>query len=199
MATLTLQQEAVDQAVAFHRSLCPGLAIGIQAAQIALQELGEGPEDLVVVVESDICAVDGVQAITGCTLGNRNLILRDWGKNAYTFWRRSDGKGIRIHGKPAWDAEYQGLRRKVNAGEASMTELELFDELTESQARKILALDPYSLFEVDEVTAPLPQTSVVDPWMSCPRCGEQVQETRTRRVAGDNVCIPCFDTARAAA
>ena len=98
MSTPMISQEMIDRTVAFHRSLCPGLALGMKAAQIALYELGRGPEDLVAIVETDICAVDGVQAITGCTVGNRNLIVKDWGKNAYTFWRRSDGKAIRIHG-----------------------------------------------------------------------------------------------------
>lgn len=199
MTTVTIDNRAVDQAVAFHRSLCPGLAVGIKAAQIAVSELGEGPDDLVALVESDICAVDGVQAITGCTLGNRNLILRDWGKNAYTFWRRSDGAAIRISGKPAWDPIYQALRKKVNAGEATTTELELFEEQTEAEARRILAADPYTLFEVTTIVAPVPQTSAVDPWITCAHCGEYVMETRTRRVGGQTVCTPCFETARAAA
>ena len=199
MTVLTLEQEAVDRAVAFHRSLCPGLALGIKAAEIAVAELGQGPEDLVVLVESDICAIDGVQAVTGCTLGNRNLIFRDWGKNAYTFWRRSDGKAIRIHGNPAWDPSYQALRKKVSAGQASEEEAELLGQLTAKQAQQILDADPSTLFDVDAVTAPVPQTSTVDPWVTCEVCHEQVQETRTRRVSGDTLCIPCFQATRAAA
>lgn len=199
MSTLILDQETVDRAVAFHRSQCPGLALGIQAARIAVHELGEGPDDLVALVESDICAVDGVQAITGCTVGNRNLIVRDWGKNAYTFWRRSDGKAIRIAGRPAWDPTYQALRKKVNAGEATTAEVELFEELTDDLAHTIITANPYTLFEVTPVAAPIPQTSVVDPWITCATCGEQVQETRTRRVQSQTVCVPCFETARAAA
>jgi formylmethanofuran dehydrogenase subunit E len=199
MTTDTLTEEAVDRAVRFHGSLCPGLALGVQVARIVANELGETPEDLVALVETDICAVDGVQALTGCTLGNRNLILHDVGKNAYSFWRRSDGKAIRIHGRPAWDPAYQALRKKVSAGDASTTEIELFDELTETQAARILAADPYTLFHVDALTAPMPQTSSVDPWVTCARCGENVQETRTRRIGGETVCAPCFETARAAA
>jgi formylmethanofuran dehydrogenase subunit E len=158
MTPLTYDQEAIDRAITLHRSLCPGLAVGIKAAQIARQALGEGPEDLVAVVESDICAVDGVQAITGCTVGNRNLIVRDWGKNAYTFWRRSDGKALRVHGKPAWDAGYQALRSKAAAGNATTAELEAFDQLTAEQAQRILNADAYELFEVTEITDAVPQT-----------------------------------------
>lgn len=199
MTAPILNKEAVERAVTFHRSLCPGLAVGIKAAQIAVHELGEGPEDLVAVAESDMCAVDGIQAITGCTLGNRNLILQDWGKNGYTFWRRSDGRAIRVHGQPAWDPAYQGLRKKVGAGEATTAEIELFDELTEKEARRILAADPYTLFQVTPIAAPVPRTSTVDPWVTCARCREQVMETRTRRASGETVCVPCFEAARMAA
>lgn len=199
MTTITIEQGTVDKAVAFHRSLCPGLALGIKAAQIAVDELGEGPEDLVALVESDICAVDGVQVMTGCTLGNRNLVLRDWGKNAYTFWRRSDGKAIRIHGAPAWERNYQALRAKVNAGDASVSEVGIFTELNETQAQRILDADPYELFHVESVDAPVPRTSTVDAWVTCARCQEEVMETRTRRLRGETVCVPCFETARAAA
>lgn len=199
MTTITLDEEAVDRAVVFHRSLCPGLAVGIKAAQIALDALGEGPEDLVAEVETDICAADGIQAVTGCTVGNRNLIVRDLGKNAYTFWRRSDGKAIRVHGRPAWDPAYQALRRKVSAGDASTTEVELFEEMTAAEARRILDADPYTLFDVEAVTAPVPSTSTVDPWVTCAVCGEPVMETRTRRSGGETLCITCFEAARAAA
>ena len=46
-----------------------------------------------------MCAVDAIQFLTGCTFGKGNLIHRDWGKNAYAFWRRSDGRALRIVGR----------------------------------------------------------------------------------------------------
>ena len=199
MSTITLEQEAVDRAVGFHRSLCPGLALGIKAAQIAVNELGEWPENIVAVVESDICAVDGVQAVTGCTIGNRNLIVKDYGKNVYTFWRRSDGKAIRIHGEPAWNPAYQALRKKVSSGNATPAEIELLELSTESEAKRILDADPYTLFEVHPIAAPVPETSTVDPWITCPICHEQVMETRACQLDGQAVCQPCFETAQAAA
>lgn len=199
MRTAPLQQETIDRAVAFHRSLCPGLATGIKAAQIAIAELGEQPEDLVALVESDICGVDGVQAVTGCTLGNRNLVYRDWGKNAYTFWRRSDGKAIRVSGAPIWDPMYQDIRGKVHTGWASFIETVIFTDLNRTQAQHVLDADPYELFHVACVSSPVPQTSSVDTWVTCARCHEQVMETRTRQLGGVAVCVPCSEAAQAAA
>ncbi len=46
---------------------------------------------MVALVETDMCGVDAIQFLTGCTLGKGNLIQRDSGKNAYTFVRRSAG------------------------------------------------------------------------------------------------------------
>ena len=49
------------------------------------------------------------------------------------------------------------------------------------------------------MTDPIPQTSTVDPWVTCAICGEQVMQTRTRQAHGSAVCIPWFEAARAAA
>jgi formylmethanofuran dehydrogenase subunit E len=199
MTALTFDQEALDRAVALHRSLCPGLAVGIKAAQIAVAELGQGPDDPVALVESDICAVDGVQAVTGCTLGNRNILLQDWGKNAYTFWRKSDGKAIRVHGDVAWEPGYQALRKKIADGTATEAEVASFDSITEEEAHRILETDAWELFDVTAVTDPVPQTSRVDPFVACAHCHEQVMESRTRQLYGETVCIPCYEAARAVA
>lgn len=57
-------------------------------------------EEVVAVVETDMCAVDAIQFLTGCTFDKSNLIFRDYGKNAFTFVRRSDNKAIRVMTKP---------------------------------------------------------------------------------------------------
>jgi formylmethanofuran dehydrogenase subunit E len=87
------------QVIAFHGHYCPGVTIGYRAALIAMRELGverAQDEELVAICETDACGVDAVQVITGCTLGKGNLILRDWGKQVFTFGRRSDGKMLRV-------------------------------------------------------------------------------------------------------
>lgn len=96
----------VSQVQQFHGHMCPGLAIGIRIAEQAIVEMGERPgdEEVIAIVETDNCAVDAIQFITGCTFGKGNLIHLDYGKNAFRFIRRSDGKAIRIRVKPdAWN------------------------------------------------------------------------------------------------
>jgi formylmethanofuran dehydrogenase subunit E len=199
--THPVEQSAIDRAVAYHGSLCPGLAVGIQAARLALGEVGPADEDhkVIAVAETDICAVDAIQALVGCTVGNRNLVIQDWGKNAYTFFRPSDGKAVRISGRPAWAADYQALRARVQAGLATDEEVDRFREANTAEVERILGMEPEELFDVQEVDAAPPRTSQVDTWITCAGCAEKVMESRTRLRRGEAVCVPCFERARAAA
>ncbi|HVM02437.1 MAG TPA: FmdE family protein [Acidimicrobiales bacterium] len=197
----TIDQAAIDRAVAYHGSLCPGLAVGIQAARLALAEVGRADEQnkVVAVAETDICAIDAIQAIVGTTVGNRNLIVQDWGKNAFTFFRLTDGKAVRVTGRPAWAAEYQALRAKVQAGLATAEEVERFKASNQAEVERILSLPPEELYEVQAISAAPPRTSQVDTWITCTGCGETVMESRTRLRRGQAFCVPCFEAARAAA
>jgi formylmethanofuran dehydrogenase subunit E len=61
-----------DKVIEFHGHSCPGVAIGYQAARVALQRLQTmraGDEELVAIVENDACGVDAIQVLTGCTFG----------------------------------------------------------------------------------------------------------------------------------
>ncbi len=84
-----IDEETLTGAVHFHGHLCPGLALGIRATEIALEVIGPHAvdEEVVAIVETDMCGVDGIQFLTGCTFGKGNMIHRDYGKNAYTFVR----------------------------------------------------------------------------------------------------------------
>ncbi len=71
------------------------------------------------VVETDMCGVDAIQFLTGCTFGKGNLIHRDWGKNAFSFFRRSDGRAVRISLRPgAWEAVAKWLDGPPRSAEA---------------------------------------------------------------------------------
>ena len=72
----------------------PGLALGIRAAEIALREIGPHAQDeeVVAVVETDMCGVDAIQVLTGCTFGKGNLIHKDYGKKHSVFIVGQTGK-----------------------------------------------------------------------------------------------------------
>lgn len=199
---MAIEEETLKRIVEFHGHMCPGLATGIQAAQIALREIGphSKDEEVIAVAETDMCGVDAIQFLTGCTFGKGNLIHHDWGKNAYSFFRRSDGKAIRVVMRPdGWERnpEHQSLRKKMEAGQASEAERARFRELHQAEARRVLEIPPDRLFRTDEIQAPPPPMARIHATISCAQCGEGVMETRVRRLNGREFCQPCFERALA--
>lgn len=174
--------------------------MGIQAARLALREIGPHSQDeeIVAAVETDMCAVDAIQFLTGCTFGKGNLVHRDYGKNAYTFWRRADGKAVRISARPdAWrrDPEHMELMAKVRRGDAGEDEVASFRVRHEANGRALLELDPEQLFDVREVRDPPPRKALMHGLLVCADCGESTMETRIRHFAGRALCPECFDEA----
>ena len=91
-----LDKKLIDETIEFHGHNCPGLAIGIRAAELARLKLGiDQTANTVCVTETDMCGVDAIQFLTGCTFGKGNLIHKDYGKSAFTFFNRDTGSGFR--------------------------------------------------------------------------------------------------------
>lgn len=186
-----------ERAVDFHGHMCPGLAIGIQAARIGLSVCGhDRDEDVVAVVETDMCAVDAVQALTGCTFGKGNLVHRDYGKAAFTFYRRRDGAAVRLLARPdlhrVVDPEFAAVRETLNTNPDDVAAQKALPELARRCARKMLEYDPSELFRRGEPAVPAPRRAAILSSLTCERCGETMMESRSRRFAGQTLCIPCF-------
>ena len=79
---MKISPRLIEETIRFHGHSCPGLALGIRAAEVALKESERASdEEVVAVVETDMCGVDAIQYLTGCTFGKGNLIHLDYGKN----------------------------------------------------------------------------------------------------------------------
>jgi formylmethanofuran dehydrogenase subunit E len=189
----------IEGAQRFHGHMCPGLAMGIRVAELALREIGPhaGDEEVVAIVETDGCAVDAIQYFTGCTFGKGNLIHRDYGKNAFTFVRRSDAKAIRITARPdAWgppDPEWEVLLKRVREGKASEADRQQVQRLRQERLEAILAAPAGQLFEVQAVEPGIPERARLYESIRCAGCGEMVMETRVRLLGGQPLCRPCFE------
>ena len=190
----------IEGAQRFHGHMCPGLAMGIRVAELALQEIGPhaGDEEVLAIVEADNCAVDAMQYFTGCTFGKGNLIHREYGKNAFTFVRRSDGKAVRIVSRPdPWgppDPEREALFKRLREGKASEADGLRAQHLRQERLEAILAAPVGQLFEVQAVDPIVPERARLYESMTCAGCGELVMETRVRLLQGQPYCIPCFET-----
>jgi formylmethanofuran dehydrogenase subunit E len=183
----------------FHGHLCPGLAMGYQAAVAGMQWLEARraeDEEIVAVVETDACGVDAIQVITGCTFGKGNFIYRDYGKHAFTFFNRDTGKGVRVARKaerqPPPDPEQQALLGKIRQDTASPEERAEFERRQQAACRRILDQAPEALFTLTEVTLPLPDKARIEPSVDCARCGEPTMASKLETVDGKPVCRGCL-------
>ena len=193
----TSASKSFRKCVDFHGHLCPGLAIGFQAARILLSRLGASKapdEELVAFVENDACGADAIQVMTGCTFGKGNFIFKDYGKHAFTLAARKRGRAIRVCLKPdvlKSDPEHLSLFEKVQRDAASPKDKERFWSLHKKRAETILETNPESLFMTEEVTIDLPPKARITPSEKCDICGELTKIDLLREIDGKRVCIPC--------
>ena len=191
MTGCRLSEDQLRAAVAFHGHWCPGLALGVRAAELALEEVGpSGDEDVVAVTETDMCAVDAVQVLTGCTFGKGNLLFVDHGKVAFSFFRREDGKALRFFLRPPRREEELPPRApELPSPQSPQRE----EERRLRRCDEILGADLAELFQRTEVRFLLPPEARRRATLSCFRCGEPFMESRGRLLEGHPVCLHCFE------
>lgn len=187
----------IDQVVSFHGHRCPGLAIGIRAAELATHEFPNTPAaSLVCITETDMCGVDAIQFLTGCTFGKGNLIHRDYGKMAFSFFDRASDRGIRLVLQ-----EYQagGERQEMArlmadslTGTLSDDDRLRLDKMRQHSEELIMNLPLSELFAVEHLEKSPPRPARILQGLTCDACSETTMESRTRRLGGRTLCIPCF-------
>lgn len=190
--------EDLRRCVAFHGHLCPGLVYGYLVARQALEVLGlsrSHDEEVVVISENDTCAVDALQVMLGTTLGKGNLLIRDYGKNAFTVFNRSDKRAFRFLRTRGYQydgdhpQEYERLEQAYASGRATAAQ--------RHRQKWLKALDllekPFDrVFETRPVECPQPPYAPLAPSKACDRCGEMTMATRMVQAQdGQALCIPC--------
>jgi formylmethanofuran dehydrogenase subunit E len=192
-----LSSEDFNNCVEFHGHICPGLAIGFQAARILMERLGvrRAPdEELVMIVETDACGADAIQVMTGCTFGKGNFIFRNHGKNAFSLVDRKRRRGMRVCLRPdifKADPDFFSLSKKVQNDEASPMQLERFRQLQQERTKKILDADSESLFKIEEISPDIPHKARIIESGICDFCGEPTKMDLLRQMNGKKICIPC--------
>jgi len=193
----SISKELIEKTIAFHGHSCPGLAIGIRAAELALEKLIHPDQsNLVAVVETDMCGVDAIQFLTGCTFGKGNLVHKDYGKMAFSFYDRSKNIGFRavlrpdISGKVG--SELRSLSGKVANGTANEEERVRYEELRQSLQDRYMNAEMEEIFIIMEPAFPIPKPARILQSLQCEACGEMTMESRTRRLDGKTLCLPCF-------
>ncbi len=94
----------LEKSSAKHTHLCPrqvlGARIGLAGAAALGISLPLRGKRLLIILETDGCFADGVEAATGATMGHRTLRLEDYGKIAATFIDVKTGTAVRVAPQP---------------------------------------------------------------------------------------------------
>ncbi len=153
----------IERVSSFHGYLSTGAFIGIQMLNIARRVLDANVgEQLYVTCETYNCLPDPFQILAGCTIGNKKLKIRDYGKMAVVVNKRAPEdqkfvRSVRIVLDPAKTAQYprfhewymktgkvsheEAISVLIDAGESVYT-YEIMDiELPEKPEKRIALCD----------------------------------------------------------
>jgi formylmethanofuran dehydrogenase subunit E len=117
----------VKGVVEFHGHLGPFLVLGVKAGLLANSMLGKDCFKTTAIVATDpsppnSCFVDGVQFVTGCTMGKGNIKLRR-GKNTSVLFQK-EGKKFRLKVK---DNVLESIKEASSEKESKKLSLKLLN------------------------------------------------------------------------
>jgi formylmethanofuran dehydrogenase subunit E len=195
--------EDLKSCVEFHGHICPGLIYGYRVAKEAmkLMDLNRSvDEEVVAICENDSCAVDALQVMLGTVAGKGNLIIKNFGKNAYTVLSRSKRQAYRFSRKTHYDytgkakKEFDRLDASVAAGTASEDDRRNLKRL---KVDDLLARPFAGIFTTMEVPFDEPLYAPLAPAEPCAICGEMTMATKMMKLSdGRQFCIPCSEKSR---
>lgn len=165
--------ELYKKAGGLHGHYCPGLAIGVRAAALALERLSvtENERGLYCIAESRACYIDGIQSVFGTTIGNGGLELRDRGKAAFNFYDRQRGRALRL------------VLLETPGG---MSREELIEYILTAPAEQVFSeTEPH--FEPPEDVFKRQRSQ------KCALCGEECREPSLRLRDGAVICLDCYE------
>jgi formylmethanofuran dehydrogenase subunit E len=188
----------LERCVEFHGHICPGLIYGYRVAKEAmkLMDLRRAvDEEVVAICENDSCAVDAIQVLLGTVAGKGNLIIKDFGKNAYTVLSRSRRRAFRFSRKTSYEyngeakSEFDRLEKAMAAGSASADDKR---KLRRWKVDDLLTRPFEEIFATMEVPFAEPLYAQLDRSCPCALCGEMTMAVKMVKLSdGRQVCIPC--------
>ena len=167
-------QDKWNKALEFHGHACPGLAIGVRACNYLTQHRDFSSASygtLYCITENDACGVDAIQCLLGCSVGKGNLLFKMTGKQAFSFFNKENGKGLRVYLK------------------ANKTE-----EMSREEWQNSILNAPFEdVFTLSEPTIPCPTPAQKFDTILCEICGEGAAEPKIHLQKGKKVCSGCFE------
>lgn len=179
----------LEESVRIHGHLCAGQVLGVRMALLGLREIGIGDpkgrdrKNLMVFVETDRCAADAVQSVTGCTVGKRSLRLLDYGKMAASFLNLATDRAVRVRAREEARARAQAYA--PGNGDKHAKQADAYRIMPDGE---LFEVSPVHIAPRKEDLPGRPSSRV-----QCDACGEHVQDRRETRLGRRVFCRPCAE------
>lgn len=168
-----------------HDHLCPrqilGARIGLAGAAMLGLELPRHDKRLLVVLETDGCFADGIEAATGCAVGHRTLRIEDYGKIAATFVDVETEQALRIAPQP--DVRQRALTYAPTESRHYFAQLQAYQSMSDDE---LLNIQPVYLNS--PIKSIISRASVR---VNCETCREEIINEREVVLDGRVLCQPC--------
>jgi len=183
-SSLTLN-ELLDLSAERHDHLFPrqvlGVRIGLAGVNWLDLEVPRKDKRLLVIIETDGCFTDGIEASTGVTVGQRRLRIEDYGKVAATLIDTFTGMAVRV--SPQAQARQRAAEYAPGAADLYAAQLIGYQQMPEAELLEII---PVRLRTSIESIISKPGLRV-----ECASCGEEIMNEREVELHGQLVCRSC--------
>jgi len=192
-----LGNEQLKRVSDYHGHICPDLVVGCKAVNVGLNSFRqhEKPENgLSIIVQNATSAVDAIQCLTGCTLGNQRLIIQDYGKHNYTFISHTTNRAteVRLRNISYPDQEnFHELEKTLKTQKGTVHQIAKLRIMLDDWIKWLLSLADETVFHSSESCRLPPSPETFCHYSTCPLCGEPVLDSRTVDFQDQSVCLPC--------
>ena len=178
-------QKYLDASAARHSHLCPRQILGVRAALFAVKKLNLGlprlDKRLLIISETDGCFVDGLEVVTGATVGHRTLRIEDLGKIAATFVDVKQNISIRV--APRQDLRDLAWQYAPGEKRHYFAQLKAYQQMPGEE-----------MFVIQQVELNAPVEQIISRAgirSECDICGEEIINGREVFVHGSYLCRTC--------
>jgi len=184
----------------FHGHKCPAMPNGLRVAAAAMNKLGverTGDSDLHVILELGEhhcahCFTDGVQVITGCTMGKENIESIPMGKWGLTLIDKKTNRAVRVAPTAESMMASKNTEFFTKYRMKGVAPTQVPDEVVEPLIDKVMNTPDEDMLIISEIfDYDWKEPKGTFAGFICEECGEMVVEKYGRIVGDKKLCIAC--------
>jgi formylmethanofuran dehydrogenase subunit E len=175
-----------------------------RAALIAQEELDlsrNNAYQFFIVSENMSSAIESLQLMTGCTIGNQNFFAYDLGKHVYYFGNLSNAheprKALRLAlTNLVIDLSHKReSEKRIISGQADLEERKEYQQTIDNVVVEILNINSHKLFTKNRISLQPPKTSGRLDYIRCSHCGEVTAVEKCNPAEEGFLCRVCSSKA----